>query len=202
MRYRVIKRAFDILFSSAVIVVGAVPGIVIALAVVADTHGSPFYLQERIGQYGRPFKIVKLRTMVADSDDLEKHLNAEQLEQWQQEHKVDDDPRITRLGAWLRKHSVDEVPNFFNVFIGQMSVIGPRAITVDELKWFGDKAAVMLSVPSGITGLWQVQGRNDATFESGMRQKLELYYAEHARARLDAQIVVKTISSIIRGTGQ
>ena len=197
-----INRAVDILCSRAVICVCAEPGIVTAFPVVADTHGSPFYLQERIGQYGRPFKIVKLRTMVADSDDLEKHLNAEQLEQWQQEHKVDDDPRITRLGAWLRKHSVDEVPNFFNVFIGQMSVIGPRAITVDELKWFGDKAAVMLSVPSGITGLWQVQGRNDATFESGMRQKLELYYAEHARARLDAQIVVKTISSIIRGTGQ
>lgn len=197
-----IKRTLDILFSTLVIVLGAVPGLIVALAVVIDTKGSPFYLQERIGQYGEPFRIVKLRTMVADSDDLEKHLTAEQIVQWQQEHKVDGDPRVTRLGAWLRRHSVDEVPNFFNVFIGQMSVIGPRAITVDELKWFGDKAAVMLSVPSGITGLWQVQGRNDATFESGMRQKLELYYAEHARARLDGQIAIKTISSIVRGTGQ
>jgi lipopolysaccharide/colanic/teichoic acid biosynthesis glycosyltransferase len=192
----------DIIMSACVIVIGAIPGIIIAIAVVIDTKGTPFYAQKRIGRGGHEFKMYKLRTMVVDSDDVEKYFSPEQLAQWRQERKVDNDPRITPLGAWLRKHSVDEIPNFFNVFAGQMSVVGPRAITRDELSNFGDDVDLLLSVPSGITGLWQVEARNDATFESGERQLLELDYARRASLGLDLKIAARTVSSMLRGTAQ
>jgi lipopolysaccharide/colanic/teichoic acid biosynthesis glycosyltransferase len=200
--YRFLKRFADIIMSACVIVVGAIPGVFVAIAVAIDTKGTPFYTQKRMGLGGREFKMYKLRTMVADSDNVEKYFSKEQLAQWQQERKVDNDPRITPLGGWLRKYSIDEIPNFFNVFAGQMSVVGPRAITRAELVNFGDDVDLLLSVPSGITGLWQVEARNGATFESGQRQLIELDYARRASVGLDLRIAAKTVASMLKGTGQ
>ncbi len=192
--YRFVKRVFDIVFSAAVIMVGFVPGFVLCVLVAFDTHGTPFYSQERIGMGGTPFRILKFRTMVVDSDDVEKHLNAEQLEQWKQERKVNDDPRITSLGCKLRATSLDELPQFINVLRGDMSVIGPRAITRDELAHFGEDAAELLSVPCGITGWWQVSARNGATFDTGERQRLELEYVRNAGFAMDAKVFARTFS--------
>ncbi len=149
------KRAFDIAISGCIIAVGAIPCAVLSVSIAADTKDSPIYVQTRVGKCGKPFSIFKFRTMVADADNVEKYLNSEQLRQWQTEHRVDDDPRITPLGRVLRTTSIDELPQFLNVLLGQMSVIGPRPISYDELTHFGKGAALFCSVPGGITGLWQ-----------------------------------------------
>ena len=200
--YRVIKRTLDILFSAMVVIVGLIPGLILSLAIAISTKGSPFYKQKRVRRGGREFNILKFRTMVVDADDLEKHLSPEQIAEWHAEHKVKDDPRITKLGGFLRRTSIDELPNFLNVLAGQMSIVGPRAITKEELHWFGNDVGYMLSVPAGITGWWQVISRNDATFESGERQELELYYVENASLGLDARIFFMTFGAVFTKTGK
>ena len=107
--------------------------------------------------------------MVADADDVEKYLDAEQLMEWKRERKVTNDPRITPLGKVLRRTSLDELPQFLNVLKGDMSLIGPRAITITELEHYGADVALLLSVPQGVTGAWQAGLRNEASFENGER---------------------------------
>ena len=194
--YRIAKRAFDVAFSAAVIVVGLVPCALLSVAVALDTKGSPIYSQERVGRLGRPFRIYKFRTMVADADDVEKYLGPEQLAEWRRERKVTGDPRITRLGSILRKTSLDELPQFLNVLAGQMSIIGPRAITYDELREYGADAPLLLSVPQGVTGAWQAGARNGATFESGERQRIELEYVRRASVREDVRVFVATFGAM------
>lgn len=202
--YRFLKRAFDIVFSACVIVVGAVPAAILAVAVARDTGGSPIYSQERVGRGGRPFRLYKFRTMVADADDVERHLDEAQLEQWRRERKVDSDPRVTPLGRVLRRASVDEFPQFANALLGQMSVVGPRAITRGELEgWYAHaERERLLSVRPGITGLWQVGPRNECLFEDGRRQALELDYVGRASASLDLRLVARTLGAMVHGTGR
>lgn len=196
LAYRVAKRAFDIVFSGAIVAVGLIPGAIMCLAIAVSTKGVPFYTQVRVGKYGRPFRLIKFRSMVVDADDVEKYLSPEQLRQWELERKVDDDPRITKIGRVIRKTSVDELPQFLNVLLGDMSVIGPRAITYEELPNFGDDVALALSVPQGITGLWQATSRNDATFESGERQKIELDYVRGAGFAMDLRCFLGTFGAM------
>lgn len=195
--YRFVKRAFDVVFSAAVIVVGLVPCALLSAAIAADTKGAPIYSQERVGRLGRPFRIYKFRSMVADADNVEKYLNAEQLAEWHRERKVTDDPRITRLGRVIRSTSLDELPQFLNVLKGDMSLIGPRAVTYDELGNFEPAdAARLLSVPQGVTGAWQAGPRNDATFENGERQKIELAYARGASLGEDLRVFLATFGAM------
>lgn len=194
--YRVTKRAFDIAFSAAVIAIGIIPCAVLSVAIAIDTKGSPIYSQERVGRLGRLFRIYKFRSMVADADDVEKYLDAEQLAEWRRERKVADDPRITPLGRALRRTSLDELPQFINVFKGDMSLIGPRAITLDELGHYGADAPTLLSVPQGVTGAWQAGPRNDATFENGERQAIELGYARSASLGEDLRVFLATFGAM------
>ena len=174
LAYRFAKRAFDVAFSLAVVLLCLVPVALLCAAIRLESEGSPLYRQRRVGLEGRPIGILKLRTMVADSDDVERHLDPVQLEQWRRERKVDGDPRVTKVGRFLRKTSLDELPQFLNVLAGQMSVIGPRPVVEEELAAYGDDAGELLSAKPGITGWWQVQARNDATYGDGSRQELEL----------------------------
>ena len=200
--YRFIKRAFDIVFSLAVLVISLIPGLILCAFVAFDTKGAPFYSQMRMGHLGA-FPILKFRTMVSDSDNVEKYLNAEQLKQWCTHRKVQDDPRITPLGKILRATSIDEFPQFINVLLGHMSIIGPRCITSDELDYLGEDKIPYLSVPGGITGLWQTSERNDATFANGRRKQIELDYVNRACLSLDAQIFFATFKTMfIRKNGQ
>lgn len=194
--YKFAKRLFDIMFSTVVIIVGFVPCAVLSVAIAVDTKGTPIYSQERVGRLGRPFHIYKFRSMVADADDVEKHLNSEQLKEWHRERKVTDDPRVTRLGRALRSTSLDELPQFLNVLKGDMSLIGPRAITFDELTEYGNNAALLLSVPQGVTGAWQAGPRNEATFENGKRQAIELEYARHASPGEDMRVFLATFGAM------
>ena len=200
--YRFVKRAFDIAFSLCVVVVGLVPITLLLLIIRLESPGSPIYRQERVGYRGQPLRIFKLRTMVADSDDVEKHLSPEQLAQWRSERKVEDDPRVTRVGRFLRKTSLDELPQFLNVLAGSMSIVGPRPVVEDELAAYGEYAVAFLSMKPGITGWWQVQARNDATYEDGSRQQLELYYVRHASLALDARVFFSTVGAVCKRTGR
>lgn len=197
LSYRLAKRLFDIIFSATVVLVGLLPCAMLSVAIAIDTKGSPIYSQERVGRFGRPFRIYKFRSMVVDADDVEKYLSTEQLEEWHRERKVTDDPRITSLGGILRKTSLDELPQFLNVLKGDMSLIGPRAITLEELCNFHfDDAVLMLSVPQGVTGAWQAGPRNEATFENGERQRIELEYVRNASLKEDIRIFLATFGAM------
>lgn len=199
--YKTIKRLFDIVFSGCVIILGFIPAIILAVAIAIDTKGTPIYSSIRVGHKG-PFKFYKFRTMVADSDNLQKYLSEKQIIEWHKEHKVKNDPRITKLGYFLRRSSIDEFAQFINVFIGQMSVIGPRCITEEELSYLGENKKVYLSVPGGITGAWQVGDRNNATWENGKRQRIELDYVKNASLKVDAVIFCKTfLVMFVKKTG-
>ena len=196
--YRVCKRAFDIAFSAACALVLAVPMAGVCAAICLESPGSPIYAQERMGRGGRVIRVLKLRSMVADAGDVEKYLSPEQLHQWEVERKVDDDPRITRVGRFIRKCSIDEVPQFLNVLKGDLSVIGPRPITREELEqhFTGEERDELLSVTPGITGLWQATDRNAATFESGLRQKIELHYVQSRCFRMDWKCFTGTFGAM------
>lgn len=200
--YRFIKRVFDILFSTLVVVCCIVPCLGLSIAIMFDTKGSPIYTQERVSKFGKPFKIYKFRTMVADSDDIEKYFDEGDLAVWHREHKVQDDPRITQLGAFLRETSLDELPQFINVIKGEMSVVGPRPITQEELRNFDGRVDELLSRRPGITGWWQTQSRNQASYETGERQELELYYIKHAGYAIDLRIIKDTFTAMIHRTGK
>lgn len=203
--YRFVKRTFDIGFSFCVCAVGLIPGAILCAFIAADTKGAPIYAHERVGRFGRLIHVLKFRSMVADADNVEKYLTPAQIEEWHRERKVTDDPRITKLGALLRKTSLDEMPQFINVLAGQLSVIGPRAITYEELGHFTHEQQVqVLAVPQGITGAWQSGPRNLATFDNGLRQKFELAYARGANLKVDWRVFFKTFSVMFgkRKTGR
>ena len=166
--YRFVKRLFDLVFSLLMSVLLLIPIAVVCALISLESPGSPMYAQERVGKGGKTIRIFKLRSMVADAGNVQKYLSPEQLHQWEVERKVDDDPRITKIGQFIRKCSIDEMPQFLNVLNGDLSVIGPRPITRDELEqhFTDEEKAELLSVQPGITGLWQATDRNEATFES------------------------------------
>ena len=197
-----LKRVLDILFSLVVIVLMVIPGLVLCLVIALQSKGSPFYTQRRVGMHGRHFNLYKFRSMVADANDVRKYFTPEQLAEWERERKVENDPRITAVGRILRKTSLDEFPQFVNVLKGEMSVVGPRPIVDEELAHYGDGLDEFLSCKPGVTGWWQVQARNDATYADGSRQQLELYYARHASATLDLNIVLRSFSAVFDGIGK
>lgn len=200
--YRFFKRTFDVFLSVIVLLLLLVPGLIVSLAICFSSRGAPIYAHERIGKDGKPFKVLKFRTMVADSDNLSKYLTNEQMCIYNIEHKIDDDPRITKLGQFLRKTSCDEIPQFINVLKGEMSVIGPRPLTKKELSFFGKNSKLLLRVRPGITGWWQVVSRNASSFSDGSRQALEMFYIENQSFSLDIKIFFKTFSVVLKKTGK
>ena len=198
--YLAVKRVFDVVFSALVCLVLAIPIALACLAIRLESPGSPIFKQRRVGQFGKPLYIYKLRTMYADAHERpEKYLDSAQLEQWCREQKVDDDPRVTKIGRVLRRTSLDELPQFLNVLKGELSVIGPRPVTEEETLEYGDARALVLSVKPGITGWWQVIARNDATWESGKRQALEVFYCRHASLGMDLRVFVRTFKAMRTG---
>ena len=198
--YLFVKRAFDICFSVLVCVVLAIPVAAACVAISIDSPGAPIFRQERIGKGGKRIHIYKLRTMVSDAHDHpEKYMSPEQLETWKREQKLDDDPRVTKVGRFLRRTSLDEVMQFLNVLSGGLSVIGPRPVTLAETYEYGNARDEVLACKPGITGWWAVTDRNDATWENGDRQSRELFYARHASFALDVRVFVRTFAAMKRG---
>ena len=171
-------------------------------AIKLDSKGSAFYRQTRIGKNGEKFKVIKFRTMVQNADKvLFKYLeeNPELLAEWNADHKLKHDPRITRTGRILRKASLDELPQLINVLKGEMSLVGPRPIVSEEIERYGDRFKYYAQVPPGITGLWQVSGRNDVTYQE--RVQLDEYYVRNRSIWLNVQILIKTTMAVLRQNG-
>jgi lipopolysaccharide/colanic/teichoic acid biosynthesis glycosyltransferase len=199
--YDFFKRLFDIVFSSAVLILLSPLYLIIAVLIKIDDRGPLFYKQYRIGRGGKPFSIYKFRTMIVDADKFDMLLTAEQLEEYKKDYKIHDDPRITKIGKFLRAYSCDELPQFLNVLIGNMSIIGPRPVLDEETDFFQPYRSVLLSVKPGITGNWQTNGRSNVTYEDFARQNLELKYVANRSLFLDAKIFFRTFSVWVRRTG-
>lgn len=201
--YLVAKRALDVGVSVVVIAATAVPVALTCAAICIESPGKPLFRHERVGRNGKRFRMWKLRSMYEDAEErIGGYLSPEQMVEWENEHKVSDDPRITKIGRVLRRTSLDELPQFLNVLVGDMSVVGPRPVTLKELRYLGDDAAEVLSLRPGITGYWQAFARNDATWESGKRKRMELYYVRNVSLSLDAKIFLRTFSAVLGMTGR
>ena len=194
----VVKRLIDVALSTVGLVICAPLLGVIAILVRWDSPGPAFYHSLRVGPKGRTFSCYKLRTMVANADQLKGALRGRN-EREGPFFKINDDPRITRLGRFLRKYSLDELPQLWNVLIGDMSLVGPRPHPVDDYKLYSLDHLRRLEVKPGITGLWQVTARRDPSFDTSMR--LDLEYIEKWDLRLDLEIMARTLSSVIRAEG-
>lgn len=176
--------------------------ILIAIAVVLDTKGNPFYGHTRIGEYGTRFTIWKFRTMVPNADQvLEDYLDLDSSlrSEWEAKHKLKDDPRLTRVGGFLRKYSLDELPQLWNVLQGEMSLVGPRPIIDEETQKYAECFHFYKLVKPGITGMWQVNGRNNTTYEE--RVRLDEYYVCNWSIGLDIYILAKTFWVVLRRDG-
>ncbi len=199
---QIIKRLFDL-----ALVLGTLPfwapliGL-IALFVWLGDRKAPFFLHRRIGHNGKPIRVIKFRTMVPDAQKiLEAYLeqHPEARKEWEENFKLRNDPRITKIGRWLRKYSLDELPQLWNVIRGELSLVGPRPIIEDEIRKYGDKFKLYLRVKPGITGIWQVSGRNDTSYE--YRVTLDAFYVRNWSIWLDLVILIRTIRVVIKGDG-
>ncbi|MEV4569151.1 sugar transferase [Nonomuraea sp. NPDC049419] len=193
-----VKSVFDRVVAGLALLLFALPLLGIALLIRATSDGSALFHQTRIGRGGREFRLVKFRTMVVDAEKLKGTL-LEANEFDGVLFKIRNDPRITRVGAFLRKYSLDELPQLLNVLRGEMSLVGPRPPLPEEVGKYGTDVHRRLAVKPGMTGLWQVSGRSDLTWEESVR--LDLRYVENWSLILDLQILWKTWSVVTRGEG-
>ncbi len=197
---RLVKRALDLSVSVGALVMLAPLFAAVAVAVVVDSRGPVFFRQERLGSNGRPFRIWKFRTMVPDAEARRHemaHLN--EMEGSGPLFKMKEDPRVTRVGRFLRKTSIDELPQLFNVVVGQMSLVGPRPFVTHEAVQIGGWGRKRLDIKPGITGLWQVRGRNDVPFEEMVR--LDYMYVTNWSVWWDVRLILQTIPRVLRGSG-
>lgn len=199
--YAFFKRLTDIILSGLLLLVIWPAYIVIAILIKHDDGGKVFYSHKRIGRGGKVIYIHKFRSMKKNADQLASMLTPEQLHQYHTEYKIDNDPRITKIGNVLRRTSLDELPQIWDVFIGRLSLIGPRPVVEEETQQYFNKREMFLSVKPGLTGYWQAYARNDAGYAKGKRQEMELYYVQNRSFLLDIRIFFKTISSVLKGRG-
>ncbi len=197
-----LKRCFDALTATVALTLLS-PILLIIAALIRRDGGPAFFEQPRAGEGGKAFQCLKFRTMAVDAEDrLEAILNADPAKraQWDAYQKLDDDPRITRIGHLLRKTSLDELPQLINVLRGEMSLVGPRPMMLDQMDMYGPSLDAYVRMKPGITGLWQVNGRNATTFEE--RARLDDWYARNWSLWRDIVILVRTVREVFGGNGQ
>ena len=200
--YKFVKRAFDFIVALAAIVAISPLLLIISAIVYLGDPGPVIYGQLRIGKNGKAFKMWKFRSMYKNADKMIDQLTDEQRQQYITEFKIDNDPRITPVGNFLRKTSLDELPQLFNVLCNDMSLVGPRPLIESEIQtYYADMFDTLLSVKPGVTGYWQAYARNNATYQSGQRQQMEMYYVNHASIMLDIKILFRTVVSVLRRDG-
>jgi lipopolysaccharide/colanic/teichoic acid biosynthesis glycosyltransferase len=193
------KRGFDIVFSLLALVFILPVLLMIAILVKLDSEGPVLYVSERIGRNGRRFRFLKFRTMVQEADSLRGallHLNERRGNLF----KMSNDPRVTRLGRLLRRYSLDELPQFFSVLTGHMSVVGPRPCLTSEYARYTKAQRRRVEAVPGITGLWQVEARRDPSEDAYF--KLDIFYVEHWSLWMDVKILLKTVAVVFAGTGE
>lgn len=199
--YFAAKRALDI--AGTLVLAAVFAPLMLVIALLLRKEGGPvIYRHRRIGRAGRPFQCLKFRTMVPDADRVLRDLLAQDSKlqgEWLRNHKLRCDPRVTALGRFLRRTSLDELPQLWNVLRGEMSLVGPRPVVQQELLRYGRSIQVYLSSRPGITGLWQVQGRNDTHYRR--RVAMDTYYVKRQSLLLDLYILVRTMRVVLGGRG-
>ena len=195
---RVVKRTIDVLASALGLIVLAIPLLLMAAAIKRDSPGPVFFKQRRAGVDGSTFVCWKFRTMHVDADAQREALR-EQAEDSGAIFKMTQDQRITRVGRFLRRFSLDELPQLFNVLVGDMSLVGPRPHPLDDVERYDDIATRRLLAKPGMTGLWQVSGRSDLTWAQAVT--LDLYYIENWSMSLDMIIFLRTVKAVLTGQG-
>ena len=199
INYISVKRIIDVIISIIGLIVLSPIFLILAIIIKLDSKGPVFFAHTRYGKDGKKFKMYKFRTMYENAQDMINDFTPEQMKEWKENFKLQDDPRITKVGKFLRKTSLDELPQIVNIMKGDLSIIGPRPVIEEELKKYGENKEKFLSVTPGLTGYWQANGRSSTTYEQ--RMEMELYYIDHISPKLDFKIFFKTIESVIKKEG-
>lgn len=197
--YLIGKRILDIVLSLLGLTVGLLPMAVIWLMIKLESPGPAIYLHHRIGKNGKPLPLIKFRSMYENADEMIAHFTPEQKAEWEANFKLENDPRITRIGRFLRRSSLDELPQLINILKGELSIVGPRPVVQRELDRYGENQTKFLSVTPGLTGYWQAYARSNCTYEQ--RMEMELYYVENASFWWDIKIFFATFGAVLKGDG-
>lgn len=197
--YLIVKRCLDILGSIVGLIVLSPLMIIVGLIIKFDSKGPVVFSHKRLGQGGKVIKVYKFRTMVQNAEDLLKNLSPEQKKEFEANFKLDNDPRITKIGKFLRESSIDELPQFINVIKGEMTLVGPRPIVTNELQKYGIYAEKLLSAKPGLTGNWQANGRSETTYEE--RIQLDMDYIDNRSLIMDTIILLKTVVVVLKKVG-
>lgn len=197
--YLIVKRTIDILGALIGLVLLSPIFLIVAIAIKLDSKGPIIFGHTRKGLHGKDIKVYKFRTMYENSQEIFNNFTKEQKEEFYKNFKLENDPRVTKIGDFLRRTSIDELPQLINILNGSMSIVGPRPIVQKEIELYGDYANKLFSVVPGLTGYWQANGRSDTTYEE--RIKMDMYYIDNRGFWLDFKIIIKTFGSVLKGEG-
>ncbi len=199
--YLIIKRVLDVLLSMIALFLLSPVFLILIILIKIDSKGSVFYKHKRIGKNGEYIYLYKFRSMYSNSKErLEELLKDEKIrKEWEKNYKLENDPRITKVGNVLRKTSLDELPQLLNILRGDMSIVGPRPVIDGEIEKYGINKEKFLSVTPGLTGWWACNGRSCTTYEE--RMDLELYYVDHCSILLDIKCILKTVIAVVKKDG-
>ena len=197
--YLIVKRTIDILGALIGLVLLSPIFLIVAIAIKLDSKGPIIFGHTRKGLHGKDIKVYKFRTMYENSQEIFNNFTKEQKEEFYKNFKLENDPRVTKIGDFLRRTSIDELPQLINILNGSMSIVGPRPIVQKEIDLYGDYANKLFSVVPGLTGYWQANGRSDTTYEE--RIKMDMYYIDNRGFWLDFKIISKTFGSVLKGEG-
>lgn len=197
--YLFLKRIFDVLSASLAVIVLSPVFLVTFILIKLDSKGSAMFGHKRIGMNGEIISVYKFRSMVINAQEILENFTPEQKAEFEKNFKLENDPRITKIGEFLRKSSLDELPQLFNILKGNMSVVGPRPIVEKEVEKYGEYSEKLFSVKPGLTGYWQANGRSDTTYEE--RVKMDMYYIDNRSFLLDIKIIFQTVISVIKKEG-
>lgn len=197
--YDFVKRFADILCSAIAIILLSPFFIIISIAIKTTSKGPVIFVHKRVGKNGKEIGIYKFRSMVMNAEALIEKFTPEQKEEFQKNFKLENDPRITKIGKILRKTSLDELPQLFNILKGDLSIVGPRPIMEVETEIYGKYKDMLLSVKPGLTGFWAANGRSDTSYKR--RRAMEIYYVKNRSLLLDIKIIFKTVISVFTGKG-
>lgn len=197
--YLFVKRVMDIVVSGIGLLIMVLPMLLIVVLIKLESKGPAFYVHNRIGKNGKPLPLLKFRSMYLNADQMIDSFTPEQKAEWEENFKLEDDPRITKVGNFLRKSSLDELPQLVNILKGELSIVGPRPVVEKELEKYGENKEKFLSVTPGLTGYWQAYARSSCSYEQ--RMEMELSYVDRANFWWDIKIIFATFGAVLRGDG-
>lgn len=197
--YDLIKRGMDLCIAVILLILTSPLFIIISIAIKAEDGGNILFFQNRVGKDNQVFSIIKFRSMHEGSENIKNRLTPMQYNEFIKEYKLESDPRRTKVGILIRESKLDELPQLLNVIFGKMSLVGPRPITMDELRYYTQpEMELLLKVRPGLTGLWQINDGNNLSYENGKRQAIEIQYVKHRSFLLDLTILLNTFFLVIR----